>query len=395
MRIALVERFAWPRVGGIENVVRSLSAALAPRHAVEVFAHRIDDGPVTWRGRLDRTPPFASWVDADGIRTTQLRMTAADIAALAPFLVAPRRVGSRVAVLDRLSRGAEAWHTRVAGRRFAAQLDAAEIVHRFGGNRMALATVRAARRLDRPAVVTPFAHPGAWDDDPISAQAYRDADLVVATSRADADTYARLGVAANRLAVCPLPTPAPTRGGGEGLRRSGVITGPLILFLGARRSYKGVDALLAAASLLARRQPSAQVAFVGPGPSLGTDAPANVIDVGEVDDLARDAWLDAADIVCLPSANESWGLAVSEAWSVGAPVVTSDIPVLRERVEEAGGGIAVTPEPAALADALGTLLDDGDLRARMGRAGHEQYRLRLSPAAFAAWHEEAYTALVR
>jgi glycosyltransferase involved in cell wall biosynthesis len=395
MRIALVTRCAWPSVGGTEVLVRTAASALVEHNEVQIFAHRIDDEGIKWHGQLDRTEPWGPLIDPEsGVVTTQLRMTSVDLVLLAPYLVGPKRVGSRVRFLHHMSLGVEAWHARIAGRRFATALSGADVVHRFAGNRMTLATVRAAKRLGRPVVVTPLAHPGQWDDDEISALAYREADLVVATSTVDAETYDRLGVPAERLRICPLPTRPPARGGGAGLRHSGLVTGPLILFLGVRRPHKGIDALLGAASILTREAPSAQVAFVGPGPPLPPESPPNVLDVGAVDDAQRDAWLDAADIVCLPSSNESWGLAVSEGWSVGAPVVTSDIPILRGRVEEVGGGLAVPPRPRELAAALLTLLRDDQMRATMGRAGHEHYRRRLSDAAFAAWHEEAYGRLL-
>jgi glycosyltransferase involved in cell wall biosynthesis len=66
----------------------------------------------------------------------------------------------------------------------------------------------------------------------------------------------------------------------------------------------------------------------------------------------------------LPSAYESFGLVIAEAWSAGTPVVTSDVPVLAERVAESGGGVTAAREPAALASALAGLLAD-----RPGRAG--------------------------
>jgi glycosyltransferase involved in cell wall biosynthesis len=395
MRIALVSRFAWPRRGGTEELIRTGANALAASNEVQVFAQRTDTGGVGWLGPLDRAAPFAPVTDPlSGVRTTQLRLTRGDIALLAPYVIGPKRVGSRIRPMHHVSWALEQLYAAVVSRRFAPALARAEVIHAFAGSRMTLATVRAARRLGRPVVVTPLAHPGQWDDDPISATAYREADLVVATTPADAETYTRLGVTSDRLGVCPLPTRTPARGGGARLREAGIVTGPLILFLGVRRPHKGVDSLLGAAAILREAAPRAQVAFVGPGPPLPDSAPSNVLDVGEVGDEQRDAWLDVADIVCLPSSHESWGLAVSEAWSAGVPVVTSDLPILRGRVDEAGGGIAVAAEPGPLAEALLTLLRDDALRERMGRSGHEHYAKELSDTAFAAWHEQAYRRLL-
>ena len=42
----------------------------------------------------------------------------------------------------------------------------------------------------------------------------------------------------------------------------------LVVYLGVRRPYKGVDELLQAATILAKTHPSASFAFVGPGDPL-------------------------------------------------------------------------------------------------------------------------------
>lgn len=395
MRILLVTRYAWPHLGGTEVLVRTAARAMAAEHDVRVLAQRIDDEPITWQGPFDQVECFAPFTDPDsGVVTTQLRLTGLDKVLLAPYVVGPKRVGSRVRAAHHVSMAVESWFAYVASRRFARALHGADVVHRFAGNRMTLATVRAAHREGLPVVVTPLAHPGQWDDDEISATSYREADLVVATDPADAELYARLGVPDERLEICPLPSRQPVRGGGPAVRAAAGVDGPLILFLGVRRPYKGADELLGAAEILAREAPQARIVFVGPGPPLPPRAPNNVLEMGPVSDADRDAWLDAADIVCLPSKFESWGLTVSEAWSVGAPVVTSDIPILRQRVEAVGGGLAVAPEPRALADALVALLRDDGRRRAMGEAGRAHYLRDLSETAYAAWHLAAYERLI-
>jgi glycosyltransferase involved in cell wall biosynthesis len=393
VKVALVTRFGWPAVGGIETLVRTVAAPLSISHDVRVFAHRIDSHDTDWLGPLDRATSFPPQVDpVSGVATIQLRLRPIDLAALAPLLLLFQALPTHRIVRSVISRPFDRLHTPVAGRRFASQIGEADVVHRFGGNRMALATVSAAQRLNCPVVITPLAHPGHWDDDPISARAYRSADLILATSVADAQIYERLGVSPDRLEICPLPSRQPNLGGGPELRRSAGIAGPLILFLGARRANKGVDQLLRAAELIAQRRPEARFAFVGPGAALQA-RPVNVLDVGEVDERERDAWLDAADLLCLPSSAESFGMVISEAWSAGVPVVTSDLPVLRERMKDSGAGLAVSRDPHHLAEAIAELLGDDALRREMGRAGHAHWKRTLSPDAIARWHASAYNRL--
>ena len=63
------------------------------------------------------------------------------------------------------------------------------------------------------------------------------------------------------------------------------------------------------------------------------------IDAGFADDDDRAGWLEAADVVCLPSEAEIFPLTLLKAWSVGTPVVTSDLPPLVELLKKAGGGL--------------------------------------------------------
>jgi glycosyltransferase involved in cell wall biosynthesis len=390
LSVVLVSRFAWPAIGGMETVLRTLSSFLATRADVRVVASRIDDRGTAWPGPLDRVPAWDVQVDpTSGVATEPFSVSDRRLVALARVMAQPHRV------LGRLGRTPVRFDRRyagVAGSELAEQISRADVLHRFGGNRLALACVRAARHLDVPLVISPFAHPGQYDDDPTSAAAYRAADLVVATTASDAETYARLGVGDRQLAICPPGTEMPPRGGGPALRADRGIDGPLVLFLGARRAHKGVDLVLGAASRLRGRHPDARFAFVGPGDPLPAAPPA-VLDVGPVGEREHAAWLDAADIVCLPSAQESFGMAVSEAWSVGCPVVTSDIPVLRERVSEAGGGLAVPRTVEAVTDALEALLDDEARRMALGAAGRRYWERRLSPRAFGTWHLAAYETL--
>jgi glycosyltransferase involved in cell wall biosynthesis len=159
------------------------------------------------------------------------------------------------------------------------------------------------------------------------------------------------------------------------------------MFLGVRRPYKGFDVLLEAAP----RVPGATFAFVGPGPAVSGE---RVIDAGPVDDAERAAWLDAADLLCLPSQAEVFPVSILEAWSAGTPVLTSDIPSLRELIAASGGGLAVPANAEALAAALNDLLADPGRLARLGQAGHDRWRDTYTPSVVASRHEQLYAQLL-
>jgi len=80
--------------------------------------------------------------------------------------------------------------------------------------------------------------------------------------------------------------------------------------------------------------------------------------------------LAAADIFALPSHFEGLPMSVIEAMLTGLPVVATDIRGPREQVMPGETGFLVPPRSVPpLAEALGRLVGNADLRARMGAAG--------------------------
>ncbi|OJW28115.1 MAG: glycosyltransferase family 1 protein [Rhodospirillales bacterium 69-11] len=85
------------------------------------------------------------------------------------------------------------------------------------------------------------------------------------------------------------------------------------------------------------------------------------------------ALMAAADVFTLPSHFEGLPMSVIEAMLTGLPVVATDVRGPAEQVMPGETGLLVPPaDAAALADALGRLARDPDLRARMGAAGRRR-----------------------
>jgi glycosyltransferase involved in cell wall biosynthesis len=77
-----------------------------------------------------------------------------------------------------------------------------------------------------------------------------------------------------------------------------------------------------------------------------------------------------ADVFCLPTHVDGLPLALLEAMALGLPAVSTPVFAVPEAIVDGTTGRLVRPgDPAALADALGVLLDDGALRQRMGAQG--------------------------
>lgn len=138
---------------------------------------------------------------------------------------------------------------------------------------------------------------------------------------------------------------------------------------------KRVDVLLRAAALLVGRIPELELRIVGGGPEAGRlRALSNELRLaGRVhwvgnataDQLARE--YNAADMFCLPSVQEGFGIVFLEAMAAGKAIVAARAAAVPEVVEH---GLLVDPgSPEALAEAICRLHDDSELRDRLGACG--------------------------
>lgn len=392
MDVAFVAARAWPAVGGIEMHLRNLSRGLVARgHSVTVLALGVaDEQPRRLTDSLAPPPPFEPFED-DGVLVRQLRLPPGSRALLTPLAAQVTPVLRRYA-WGRARLPVARLYGRVVAPVISDQLGHFDVVHVMGCGLVGEAAVRAGADASAPAVLTPFAHRGQWGDDPASAATYRRATRLVALLEADADVYRDLGVQDERISICPLCSPGVETGGGAALRERHAIEGPLVVFLGVRRDYKGFDILQDAVPLVAAERPDVTFAFLGPGPPVQSLPGARVIDRAEaVRDPERSAWLDAADLLCLPSAGEIMPLSILEAWSAGTAVVTSEIPNLEELVRVSGGGVCAERYPRAVARAIVQALPRAS---ELGAAGHQWWLRNATIEAVAAWHEQLYEELV-
>jgi glycosyltransferase involved in cell wall biosynthesis len=392
MRVTFVTRRYWPAIGGVERVAMILGETLAEQgHHVKVVAQCVDEGRFGRMTHIIRENKRFSPFSHGGVKVVQFRPSRLRRVPLLPFALELIPFGGRISGRW-LRKHTSGYYAAIVQSVLAPLLADADVVHVLGGEVMAVAAVDTAHHLDKPVAISPFAHPGEWGFDAGSIRAYRSADVVIATTQADAAIYRGAGVKEEAVAVIGPPV-APMPAAAAASLLAPVPDGsPLIVFLGARRPTKGVDVLLEAAPRVWEHHPSAHFAFVGPGEPLA-DEDARLLDVGPVSDVDRGMWLSRADLLCLPSTSESFGLVVPEAWSQSTPVVVSDVPVLRELVGASGGGILAERDPAAMAKAIGSLLDDPARARALGQAGYDYWRAQLAPGAVAERHLAIYERL--
>lgn len=150
---------------------------------------------------------------------------------------------------------------------------------------------------------------------------------------------------------------------------------PVVLAMGRFTLQKGFDVLLSGLPVLLTEVPGVRIILAGDGeerPRLEQQASALGVShairfTGFRSDVAD--LLEVASVVAVPSRYEAFPLAPLEAMMAGRPVVASDLPALREAIEDGRTGRLIPLEPQAIATALAQLLLDETLRSEMGRRG--------------------------
>ena len=92
---------------------------------------------------------------------------------------------------------------------------------------------------------------------------------------------------------------------------------------------------------------------------------------GALDSARLDEHYRAADIFVLPSRHEGFGMAFAEAMSHGLPIVGCAAGAVPEVVPPEAGLLVPANDAQALSQALGRLIGDAALRARMGAAARD------------------------
>jgi glycosyltransferase involved in cell wall biosynthesis len=204
----------------------------------------------------------------------------------------------------------------------------------------------------------------------LSLGALSAADAFACQSETDRELLARR---APGRPACVLPHPV-ARASGDSVSREQArarlgVDGPLVLFLGLVRRYKGVDLLLDAAPEIARRT-GARIAIVGEVFADARDTMRRVaaspvrdrliVHDAYVPEETMDAWLAACDAVVLPYRAISGSGIAARAIAAGRPMAAAAVGGLKDAVVPGVTGELFPPgDAAALASAVETVLARG------------------------------------
>lgn len=217
---------------------------------------------------------------------------------------------------------------------------------------------------------------------------YGRCERIVAVSEAVARVLRRDGVAHDRVRVVyeGVPDRRPEPGGRAVLESLGVpVSAPVVGTVAALTDHKDHRTLLAAAAAVRARWPDTRFVIVGDGEeraALQAQAAElrlgdRVIFTGFRADLDR--LIPAFDVFCLSSKMEGLGTSVLDAMCFARPVVATAAGGIPEAVEDGvTGRLVPVQDPAALAAALVSVLEDPAARTRLGAAGRARFEARFS-----------------
>lgn len=158
---------------------------------------------------------------------------------------------------------------------------------------------------------------------------------------------------------------------------------PWVLFVGQLTPRKGYDLALRALPTIVETYPTASLLIVSGlnqaqreqtlalARELGVEEHVHLLGYLPDDQLVN--LYRSSDVFLFPTRYEGFGLPLLEAMAAGCPIITTDIPVVREIVHDGEHGVLVPYNDAeALGQAAIALLGDGERQAALAARGRER-----------------------
>jgi hypothetical protein len=166
--------------------------------------------------------------------------------------------------------------------------------------------------------------------------------------------------------------------------------------VGRLEERKGIDVLFDAIKTLLPLYPAVQVDIVGDSTLIGAEDKTykqlfladprtqpirdRVTFHGSVSDEELRGFYGSCDLFVAPSRYESFGLILLEAMIYSKPVIGSNVGGMTEVVEHGVSGLLAEPGNArSLTACIRQLLDDTEMRRRLGAAGRRRYEQLFKP----------------
>jgi len=156
---------------------------------------------------------------------------------------------------------------------------------------------------------------------------------------------------------------------------------PYLLYLGRIEQKKNIEGILEAYKILKEKYQITHQLVLAGGPGFGYEKIRSIIhnsrfvirELGYVNEDEKWQLFNNTEVFLFPSFYEGFGLPVLEAQAAGVPVITSFGSSLPEIAGE--GALFINPKnPAQIADAIKSVIDDKNLRDKLVESGYENIK---------------------
>jgi glycosyltransferase involved in cell wall biosynthesis len=230
-------------------------------------------------------------------------------------------------------------------------------------------------------------------DRPMIYRAIRQADAYIAHTPVERDAVIAQGAAPDKVTVIGAGVDLVPFLQADGMvmrRWLGLGDDPVVIVMAKQVARKRFDLLLQAMPQVWQIVPNARLLLAGGrgeySPKLDAEIAAlpaqwrsRVTVVTDFVEADKPALLAASDLLALPSADESFGIALVEAWAASKPVIGADVGAVAGIIDHGVNGLRyVYPHADSLAQAICTLLTQPAVAAHMGEAGLAKVRARYT-----------------
>lgn len=249
---------------------------------------------------------------------------------------------------------------------------------------------RLARLHQIPWVCVPLVHTGVAGGGPSpgyltapQVRLLREADAVVTVTETESRALAACGINPSKIQRVGVGIDPSEFAGGEAerFRKRFQLEGPLVLQVSTLSRAKGAVDIVESMKLLWAAGSDARLVLIGPSmedferdfASQPEHVRERILLLGMTDEATkRDAYA-ACDVFVMASSADSFGTVYLEAWLYGKPVIGAEAGGVPEVVSQGRDGFLVKfGRHVELADAVSKLLNDAELRRKMGEAGRRK-----------------------
>ena len=265
-----------------------------------------------------------------------------------------------------------------------------DVVHAQYAYPTGLAALAVSRRTGVPNVVSIQGGDGHWVGEccethrraMLAVLGHAGALLIGSASFARA-VHDRLGTPMERFTVVPGAVDVGRFRPRPGREVGAVSDPPTLLYHGRVDRRKGVLDLLDAVAILRQRGRAVRLAVSGIGPDVeAVQARLAELELADAVDVLGVAGYEEAparyhlgDVFVSPTYQEGFSNTLLEAMASGLPIVSCEVVGVVDCLEDGRDALLVPPRaPDALADAVGRLLDDADLRRQLAATALDEAR---------------------